>query len=195
MNTLLYFRNDGITFHLLSCCQLWFSTMHQATINTSAPVVSSLLRRLRFSSQDLFLTLSFQLAWLSFIFPLFFLFFKNMSFVQSETLLPLAAPCSHIKQRHGGKGGKMTEWKTTETMIKIGEGGRQWHKQQWQDSWKVVNNYTYKKRVYMRVGQSGMSVCQYYTGNYSIRQTQREIGNDIGANTNLHVYLQCEELL
>lgn len=37
-----------------------------------------------------------------------------MLFVQTETLLPLAAPCSHIKQKHGGAGGKTTEWRTTE---------------------------------------------------------------------------------
>lgn len=48
----------------------------------------------------------------------------------------------------------------------------------------------------MRVGQSGVSVCQYYTGNYGIRQTPK--GNwklHRNTNTNLHVYLQCEKTI
>lgn len=128
MNTLPYFRNNRTTFHLLSDLILNDASSHNkyfCSTRLLSPETPS-LRLTRFVSHTFIpacLTILYFSALLS------FLFFLNMLFVQSETLLPLAAPCSHIKQRHGGVEGVSTQSKWlsgkphnfTETTIEIAD--------------------------------------------------------------------------
>lgn len=73
---------------------------------------------------------------------------------------------------------KIRMWRKTMRMATVGKRCKQWH---------------ILERLYMHVG---VKLCQDHVENYSIRQSQIEIGSDMGANTNLHVFfLPCEEWL
>lgn len=68
---------------------------------------------------------------------------------------------------------KIRMWRKTMRMAAVGKPCKQWH---------------ILERLYMHVG---VKLCQDHVENYSIRQSQIEIGSDMGANTNLHVFFSA----
>lgn len=182
--------------------------MHEATKkkkNASASDVCALLTALLlYNSQDLPHKISFKLcSTLLFSLPsclVFFLFFMCCCSVWNPVLLLLTTssprpPAATTSSRGTvGIGGvdqndrvenhtncrdiKIRMWRKTMRMATVGKRCKQWH---------------ILERLYMHVG---VKLCQDHVENYSIRQSQIEIGSDMGANTNLHVFfLPCEEWL
>lgn len=172
---------------------------------SASDVCARLTALLLYNSQDLLHKISFKLcSTLLFSLPscfIFFLFFMCCCSVWNPVLLllttspPAPAQPPHQAEARWAFGGvdqngrvenhtnctdiKIRMWRKTMRMAAVGKRCKQWH---------------ILERLYMHVG---VKLCQDHVENYSIRQSQIEIGSDMGANTNLHVFffLPCEEWL
>ena len=82
------------------------------------------------------------------------------------------------RKRARGKAGKRTA-------IKIRTEEKQWHKQKNSRKHEKLLTVLFSENniPLFGCGQSRISLCQHYTENYSIRQTQEEMRKDKGTNT------------
>lgn len=152
------------------------------------------LQLTRFASQNFIQALLNSLIFPSLLFRFLPFFYVLLFSLKSRPPPPHHQPppprSHHIKQRHGGRLGgvdqndrvenhtncrdiKIRMWRKTMRMAAVGKPCKQWH---------------ILERLYMHVG---VKLCQDHVENYSIRQSQIEIGSDMGANTNLHVFFSA----